>query len=1111
MSITELLRKVRPSELRSQLILGITFILTVSISLFVIDMVNRQKAFFINLNHDRGLSLSDNLANFALPCLVTEELAGLQSLIHTYKKMPGLDYAMVTSPDGIVLAHTNSNYLGLRAVDSISMKLKPLNKTQILIEDNQIFDVASPIIYRGEIIGWARIGISQTYVEINLLEIKKRGILYILVSLIVGILFAIIVAGRLSKGLQQLVMAAQQIKAGKRDLRVSPSYSDEVTELGTAMNQMLDDISANEKLLSMVLENMPVGVFILDEKGKIVSLNPAAQKIWERARFVNMDEYSEFKGWFPDTGKEIKFEEWGANVALKEQRPVLNQEAEIEDLNGNRKTILNSWIPLQDSDKKMLGLIAINVDITARKRAENELRRRNNEITERVKELRCLYRMSELSNDTTKTLRDILKECVELIPPSYQYPEITCARIEFEGQVFESTDFMETQWVQEQAIASKSGTVGKVQVYYKQEMPPEAEGPFLSEERFLIISIADILGSSAERKRAEEQIRISEERYKSIITVSNTGAWEFNSDNGQLWCSPEYFSMLGRSQSDYESAGTYSLDEVWINLLHPDDVKQATERFAAYMEGGSVGMYENYFRLKNSDGSWTWIWSRGQTMRDKNGKKTNITVGTHIDITESHISEEKLKRSEEKNRALIENISDTIILLNEKGEVLYQSPAFIHTAGFSTAELKGKTVFDFFHPEDIEGARQLHDKAMKLPGVPMPAQYRIKHRLGHYIWVEGTILNLLNNESVGAIIINYRDVSERKKFEEQQLLITSIVDSSDDAIISKDLNGIITSWNKGAAKILGYHAYEMVGRSADFLVPEEFRQKELKIMENIRNGSSIDHFQSQRIRKDGAIIFVSLTISPIRDVLGNVIGAAKVMRDVTEQKKTEEDLIQMNKKLRQLSYYLKTAQEEERTRISREIHDELGQQLTGLKMDAFLVTKNIDEDKEKAKKKIKEMVFLIDFTIKTVRRIASDLRPGVLDDLGLMSAIEWQGQEFVKRSGVELEFESALSDLNPERTLSTNIFRIYQEILTNVTRHADATLVKTNLNVVDNQIILVVEDNGKGFNLEEVKNKGSLGLLGMKERVLLFNGELIIDSKKGKGTIVTLKAPFINS
>jgi len=170
-----------------------------------------------------------------------------------------------------------------------------------------------------------------------------------------------------------------------------------------------------------------------------------------------------------------------------------------------------------------------------------------------------------------------------------------------------------------------------------------------------------------EQKEAKQALLISESRYRSVITVSNTGAWEYNTKSKYLWCSPEYFEMLGRDPKDFLMDGTPNLEETWINLLHPDDRQNAVDYFAEYLKNGSVGLYENFFRMEHADGSWVWIWSRGQTLRNANGSVSDLTVGTHINITEGKQAEEELikakDKAEESDRlktAFLHNISHEI-------------------------------------------------------------------------------------------------------------------------------------------------------------------------------------------------------------------------------------------------------------------------------------------------------------------------------------------------------------------------------------------------------------------------------------------------------------------
>jgi len=210
----------------------------------------------------------------------------------------------------------------------------------------------------------------------------------------------------------------------------------------------------------------------------------------------------------------------------------------------------------------------------------------------------------------------------------------------------------------------------------------------------------------------------------------------------------------------------------------------------------------------------------------------------------------------------------------------------------------------------------------------------------------------------------------------------------------------------------------------------------------------------------------------------------------------------------QWSQEVQSIREEERIRIAREIHDELGQWLTALKLEAFLIKKAIIPNDTKAEQQLSSMIALVIQTEKVVGRIATELRPCVLDDLELLSALEWQGTEFEKRTGIQLRISSS-GDLQLDTTLSTCVFRVYQEALTNIARHANATKVDIIFKQKGDNVTLTIKDNGRGFDLNEVKSKKSFGLIGMRERALLFNGELHIESSKSNGTVIRLKVPFI--
>ena len=353
---------------------------------------------------------------------------------------------------------------------------------------------------------------------------------------------------------------------------------------------------------------------------------------------------------------------------------------------------------------------------------------------------------------------------------------------------------------------------------------------------------------------------------------------------------------------------------------------------------------------------------------------------------------------------------------------------------------------------------------------------------------------------------------ERQQARDAALRWASIVVASDDAIIGRTLDGVITSWNPGAERLFGYTTEEMRGRSIAVLVPSERVDEEQGVVARLKQGRRVDPFETVRIRKDGKRIDVSLTISSILDANGRIVGSSKIARDITEQKRAEEALRASREQLRALAAHLQSVREEERKLIAREIHDELGQSLTGFKMDLAWIRNRLQSYESDAARpalleKIGVMGGLIDDTANLIRKICTELRPGILDDLGLPAAIEWQAREFQGRTGIAcaVALDAENLSLDPER--STAVFRIFQEVLTNVARHARATRVEVWMGRIEDQTVMEVSDNGRGIEEVELAGLKSLGLLGMRERASLFGGQISIRGKRGEGTRVIVKIP----
>lgn len=342
----------------------------------------------------------------------------------------------------------------------------------------------------------------------------------------------------------------------------------------------------------------------------------------------------------------------------------------------------------------------------------------------------------------------------------------------------------------------------------------------------------------------------------------------------------------------------------------------------------------------------------------------------------------------------------------------------------------------------------------------------------------------------------------------EQALLAAIVESSDDAIITKDLDGIITSWNRGAEIVFGYAADEAIGRSVSMLIPEDRQNEEPDILRRIRNGEKIDHYETLRIRKDGELINISLTVSPVRDGTGKIIGASKIARDITLRTRSER----AERKVGYLKRIV-TAQELERQRMARDLHDHLGQKMTALRLQ-FEKLYNDCEDSAPARESIVPIRALAGEIDRSIGYFSWEFRAPELEDTDLLSALQTFLNEWSQQFNIPAAFQrnkqpnAPLLRLGPE--VETSLYRIAQEALNNIAKHANATTVAMMIQHTEGHLTMVIEDDGDGFDTTEHTTKngpGGMGLTSMQERTEMIGGTLDIESSPGRGTSVIVKIP----
>ena len=553
----------------------------------------------------------------------------------------------------------------------------------------------------------------------------------------------------------------------------------------------------------------------------------------------------------------------------------------------------------------------------------------------------------------------------------------------------------------------------------------------------------------------------------------------------------------------------------WVTMCIPLRVRDEVELVWQGLISGEpepVEYYENPVLTKQ--GRERIIAWHNAVLRDEAGTVTGI-LSSGEDITERRKSEEALQESEEKFKLLFERSADPVLLL-DGGAFVDGNEAALRLMGYSRKDqLIGLRPCDL-SPErqpdgrlSLEKSQELIDDALR-EGV---TRFEWMHSTfnGEGAWIDVSLTTIpVHGRRI--IYTAWRDISERKRAEEvlresEERYRVAIEGSNDGVSITRD--GLHIYINPRFLKMFGYEkAEEVLGKPVgDFIYPED-RQRTIEMNLEKETGQvapSIVEFVG--IRSDGSLIHLESSARKVTYDGGP--ASLSYLRDVTDRKQAEAQLRESHERLRALAARLQAIREEERASVAREVHDQLGQALTCMKIDLWQIREESSLEqvhKDAVLLKIQSLLGFIDATVDTVRRIASALRPPILDDLGLVPAIEWQLSDFQKRTGITCAFRKPRS-LVIDKDCSSALFRVFQESLTNVARHSEAEKVEITLGKRKGELVLMIHDNGKGIRDGEVSGATSLGILGMRERVLPFGGRIHITGKPGKGTRVAVRIP----
>ena len=643
-----------------------------------------------------------------------------------------------------------------------------------------------------------------------------------------------------------------------------------------------------------------------------------------------------------------------------------------------------------------------------------------------------------------------------------------------------------------------------------------------------------------QRKEAEQSTRL----HNHILQSSPNGIlitdWQ-QPDNPIIYCNPAFETMTG-----------YSLDEIYgqnCGIIHgPETEPEKLHQIREAVNGKQH--CQVILRNYKKDGTVFWNDFKMAPVLNAKGELTNY-IEVLVDITERKNIEDALRALAETASTLsctefFQFIVKTLaICLNVKYAFITEfadaSQQRLRTLAFWTGTAFGDNFeYDLLNTpfqEVIEGEACFYTKQVQqhFPKDAFLTTLNVESYVGYPLFdksgkvlghLAGMDIQELSGESTIIPIIKLfasRASAELERNKAEAALrrsegrLRQVIDLVPQFIYAKDTDGRFILCNEALANLYGTTVQALIGKSdSTFAVSQEEMKKFRKDDSDVIESGEVKVIKEEELTDlSGKLHYLHTTKIPFvfaDTTLPSVLG---VSTDITEQKMVESQLRESYERTRELTAKLEAAEESERKRIARELHDEFGQMLAGLKFDSAWLNRHLAKEKgvatpEPYLHRLTEMSALLDQTIQSVRRIATSLRPSILDDLGLIPALEWQAQDFQNRTGVRCEMMATQNIATPalQGELATVLFRITQELLTNVMRHAEASHVDLNLCQKSNVVLLTIQDNGRGITDHEIEQRASLGLLGIKERLVPFGGTLHLQGESGHGTRATVSIPL---
>jgi PAS domain S-box-containing protein len=584
------------------------------------------------------------------------------------------------------------------------------------------------------------------------------------------------------------------------------------------------------------------------------------------------------------------------------------------------------------------------------------------------------------------------------------------------------------------------------------------------------------------RKTAERVLRESEEKFRTLFESARAGIALHGADGHLLLSNPAYQRMLGYGAEEMSKLGVK-------RFTHPEDVAEGQRLFVELREGKR----DHYVREKRYlHKSGRVVWGQASASAIRTDGQLQYIMSMVEDITERKHAEEALRESERKLRLIAENTTDVIFAFDMARQPLYVNQAVEKLTGYTFAEIHERKFINWIHPEDQVRMLRLWEE-LYAGGAYADEEFRLITKTGELKWCTSSWGPLLDEQGVQVGVQGReRDITELKRADAARRELAAIVENSGSAIVSASLEGLVVSWNKAAERLFGYAANEIIGQPVWSLYPPSATNVFRETLPALLEGGRIDGYETVRVRKDGSLVEVALTVSPVRDVARNITGISAIVEDITERKLLEKELLEISAK--------------ERRALGHELHDGLGQYMAGIALKTKALEEDLAAEGSALQHKAKQLVRLMNDAIHQTRGLAQGLDPVHVEANGLVAALRNLAAQTEDLFRVTCEFNCLQERMELNAATGLAFYRISQEAIHNAVKHGRARRLELDLRLDETSLCLKIRDDGSGFHTS-AKAVSGLGLRTMRYRANSIGGTLRVDSEPERGTQIECVVP----